>query len=117
MTRHPNPNQDAQRWQTRISEAFWCDPTAGYEFKEATLSIAPHRGHVSWLDELFDGGIRVPTFRSEQRASALHFDYWSARMRKEHARAGIGLSMGKECETYYRVCTDRGFRALDSSEC
>jgi KaiC/GvpD/RAD55 family RecA-like ATPase len=49
------------RLRTRISEAYWCDPSAGYAFKPATVSIALEPNEqVAWLDELFEGGIELP---------------------------------------------------------
>jgi KaiC/GvpD/RAD55 family RecA-like ATPase len=57
-----------KRLATRISEVHWCDPTADYAFKEATLTIARDKGqtHLSWLDELFEGGIVVPASEEQQ---------------------------------------------------
>src|SRR5690349_9526864 len=69
--RLPSREDSVTRLKTRISEVFWCDPAAGYAFKEAKLTIARDKGkaHVSWLDELFEGGIVLPTSEKQQALS------------------------------------------------
>ena len=71
MPLFPLREQNIRRLKTRISEAFWCDPTLGYAFKEAKLTIARDEGkeHVSWLDELFEGGILLPSSEKKQALS------------------------------------------------
>jgi KaiC/GvpD/RAD55 family RecA-like ATPase len=60
VAQEPEPLPD-QVLTTRIAEAYWCDPAAGYSFKPAKLSIARRpREHLSWLDELFHGGVAIP---------------------------------------------------------
>jgi KaiC/GvpD/RAD55 family RecA-like ATPase len=53
----------SKRLQTRISQAFWCNPKLEYEFEPAVIpSIMrgdPKFG-TCWFDELFEGGIVLP---------------------------------------------------------
>ena len=60
------------RLRTGISQAFWCDPTHGYDFRKAARCRVM-RGNrpapTCWLDELFEGGLVIPdTEANEPRA-------------------------------------------------
>lgn len=54
---------DRKRLRTRLSQAFWCDPREGFQFRKATIptlmSGNPAYG-TCWLDELFGEGLVLP---------------------------------------------------------
>lgn len=59
-----------ERIRTGISKAFWCAREKNeFVFKPASMPNIAKSRHVSWFDELFEGGIAIPTcHRDEHRA-------------------------------------------------
>jgi hypothetical protein len=60
-------DMEIKKTKTGISQAYWCDSSFGIaEFKPAELTFdSNQRETLSWFDNLFEGGILLPSGEGE----------------------------------------------------